>query len=88
MIKYEKSVIVYYGASGHRKGLVDAMSGFGVKGPLRKAVLTQDFFTILQRKSMHICVRSSKMMKMMIQNITVLFTKKNSQRYAHPNNHL
>ena len=29
-------VIAYYGASGHGKGLVDAMSGFGVKEPLEK----------------------------------------------------
>ena len=35
-------VIAYFGASGHGKGLVDAMSGFGVKGPLRRAVVTQD----------------------------------------------
>ena len=28
--------------SGHGKGLVDAMSGFSVKGPLRKAVVTED----------------------------------------------
>ena len=40
----EKGVpgIAYFDASGHGKGLVDAMSGFGVKGPLRRAVITQD----------------------------------------------
>ena len=36
-------MIIYYGAAGHGKGLVGAMSGFGVKGPIRKAVLTEDF---------------------------------------------
>ena len=36
-------VIVYYGPAGHGKGLVDAMSSFGVKAPLLKAVLTEDF---------------------------------------------
>ena len=41
-VRKGKRVIVYYGASGHGKGLVDAMSGFGVKGPLRKAVITSD----------------------------------------------
>ena len=41
--KYDRNVIVYYGASGHGKGLVDAMSAFGVKRPLLKAVLTQNF---------------------------------------------
>ena len=35
-------VIAYFGALGHCKGLVDAMSGFGVKGTLRRAVITQD----------------------------------------------
>ena len=37
-------VVWYYGVSGHSKGLVDVMSGFGVKGPLRKAVVTEDLF--------------------------------------------
>ena len=37
-------VIWYYGVTGHRKGLVNAISGFGVKGPLRKAVVTEDLF--------------------------------------------
>ena len=39
----QKKVIIYYDVSGHGKGLVDAMSGFGVKGPLRKAVWCEDF---------------------------------------------
>ena len=42
-IKLQKVIIIYYGVSGHGKGLVDAMSGFGVKGPLRKAVITENF---------------------------------------------
>ena len=29
-----KPVILYYGVNGHGRGLVDAMSGFGVKSPL------------------------------------------------------
>ena len=41
--KSEKIVLVYYGVSGHGKGLVDAMSAFGVKGPLQRAVVTSDF---------------------------------------------
>ena len=28
---------------GHKKGLVDAISGFGPKTPLMKAVVTEDF---------------------------------------------
>ena len=37
-----KTVIVYYGVSGHGKGLVDAMSGFEVKGPLQRKVITSN----------------------------------------------
>ena len=37
------SVIVYYGVSGHGMGFVDATSGFGVKGPLRRSVITSNF---------------------------------------------
>ena len=40
----DRKVIIYFGASGHGKGLVDAMSAFGVKGPLSKAVLTVERF--------------------------------------------
>ena len=40
----KKSVILYYGVSGHGQGLVDAMAGFGVKSPLRRAIVTDDFF--------------------------------------------
>ena len=35
-------VIYYYGVSSDGERLVDAMSGFGAKGPLRKVVATQD----------------------------------------------
>ena len=38
----DKTVIAYYGVCGHGKGLVDAMSAFGVKTPLRRAVVTED----------------------------------------------
>ena len=41
--KLGKTIIVYYGVAGHGKGLVDAMSAFGVKSPLRRAVVTEDF---------------------------------------------
>ena len=41
--QYRTKAIVYYGVSGHGKGLVDAMSSFGAKAPLRKAVITEDF---------------------------------------------
>ena len=38
-----KTIIIYYGVNGHGKGLVDAMSGFGVKTPLRRGIITKDF---------------------------------------------
>ena len=37
------SANVYDGVSGHGKGLVDAMSGFGVKSPWRRVVITSNF---------------------------------------------
>ena len=37
------SATVYYDMSGHGKGLVDAISGFGVKGSLRRAVINSNF---------------------------------------------
>ena len=42
--KYNKTIILYYGVSGHSKGLVDSMSSFGVKGPLPKSIITENFF--------------------------------------------
>ena len=36
--------MAYYGVPGHGRGLVDAMSGFGLKDPLRRAIITDDFF--------------------------------------------
>ena len=41
--KWNRSVVKYYGPSGHGKGLVDAMSAFGVKSTLLKAVVTKKF---------------------------------------------
>ena len=41
--KLSRNVIAYYGVSGHRKGLVDAMSAFGVKNLIQRAVWVEDF---------------------------------------------
>ena len=38
----DKTIIVYYGPSGHGKGLVDVMSAFGAKTLLRRAVVAED----------------------------------------------
>ena len=40
-VSKERTVMMYFVRAGHVKGLVDAMSGFGVKGPLWKAVVTE-----------------------------------------------
>ena len=40
----DRTIIVYYGVAGHRKGLVDAASGFGAKDPIRKAIIVEDWF--------------------------------------------
>ena len=45
-VKYQfnyRKIIIYYGVRCHKKGLVDAMSGFGVKGPLSNAIIIQDY---------------------------------------------
>ena len=42
-IKQNKTFIHYYGVKGHVKGLIDAMSGFGFKTPLRKGIVTRCF---------------------------------------------
>ena len=39
-----KTYINYYGSAGHGRGLVDSMSSFGVKGPLRKEIINFDFY--------------------------------------------
>ena len=39
-----KTIILYYGVNGHGRGLVDAMSGFGVKAPLRRKIVTDDYY--------------------------------------------
>ena len=43
-LKLDKTIIVYYGVNGHGKGTLDAMSGFGVKSVVRRAIVTHDFF--------------------------------------------
>ena len=45
--KYNKTIILYYGVSGHGKGLVDSMSCFGIKGPLQKSIIAENFFSMM-----------------------------------------
>ena len=42
--KLGKPILIYYGVNGHGRGMVDGMSSFGVKAPLRRAIVTTDFF--------------------------------------------
>ena len=42
--KYNKIITLYYGVSGHDKGLADSMSSFGVKGPLLKSIIIEKIF--------------------------------------------
>ena len=41
-LKYQIAIFWFYGEPGHGRGLVDAMSSFGCKEPLRSAIITQD----------------------------------------------
>ena len=43
-IKYGIQISWFYGEAGHGRGLVDAMSHFGVKKPLKDAIVTCDKF--------------------------------------------
>ena len=40
--KYNIKVYWFYGVTGHRRGLVDPMSSFGVKQPLKHEIITND----------------------------------------------
>ena len=40
--KYNVRIIRIYGAAGHGKGLIDAMSSFGVKAILRRDIVSHD----------------------------------------------
>ena len=58
----ERRYLVYYGVAGHGKGLVDAMSSFGVKTLLREAVITNDFiyssaFDIHEYQRLNYCLK-------------------------------
>ena len=40
--KYKVTFVWFYGIPGHGRGLVDAMSSFGVKQPINHAIVTKD----------------------------------------------
>ena len=39
-----RTILCYYGSAGHGRGLVDGMSSWGVKNPLRKEIINKDFY--------------------------------------------
>ena len=41
-LKHNIKIVWFYGEPGHGRGLVDAMSSFGCKGPLRKLIINED----------------------------------------------
>ena len=43
-MKHKKMFVYYYCVKGHGKGLVYAVSGFRLKTPSRKAIVTEDAF--------------------------------------------
>ena len=65
-----KSCLIYYGVSGHGKGLVDAMSRFGVKGAIGRVVnyKTSSLITLLKTFSTF-----QSYLKMMTKNNTSFF---------------
>ena len=57
-IRKQKKVIIYYGVSGHGKGTVDGMSGFGVKQPLRRAVTTNENVSYNSAEDIYLYLRT------------------------------
>ena len=41
---YDIDILWFYGVPGHGRRLVDAMSSFGCKGPLQRAILDEIYF--------------------------------------------
>ena len=61
-----KTVITYYGVEGHGKGLVDAMSSFGVKNPCAKQ--PKIFLSIVLHKS-----KNTSLQTIMIQHVCMFY---------------
>ena len=59
--KYSIDIFWFYGTPGHGRGLVDAMSSFGCKAPIKKAIITEDAFLIMQKKCMFFYVTILRM---------------------------
>ena len=52
-MSHQIDIIWFYGEPGHGRGLVDAMSSFGVKSPLDKMIIDEDkwFDTVYEMKA-------------------------------------
>ena len=65
-----KVVIAYYGVSGHGKGIVDAMSSFGVKEPLRKEIVQKDFWYTSSKDIFDFLTKEKANEKMYVLSLT------------------
>ena len=54
--KYSIDIFWFYGTPGHGRGLIDAMSSFGCKAPIKKAIITEDaFFNNAEEMHVFLC---------------------------------
>ena len=90
--KHNIDIYWFYGAAGHGRGLVDAMSSFGCKGPLRKYIITDNKFfndanEIFNYLDKHFEFDESKMYYLIDEEENAKIRKKESNpqlRLSHP----
>ena len=63
-------MVWFYGEPGHGNSIIDVMSSFGCKGPLRQAILSEDQWF-------------DKGAEQMVQFLTNYFKKKNNTSKVH-----
>ena len=75
--KYNVRIIRLYGAAGHTKGLIDAMSSFGVKSILRKDIVDMHvWFADSAEISEHLDLRKDPRMSYKVVNQTEVDNKR------------
>ena len=80
--KYNVSIIRLYGAAGHGKGLIDAMSNFGAKSFLRKDIVGPDvWFAVIVEICEYFDMRKDPRMSYSVVNQTEV-DKKRMQKTA------
>ena len=79
--KYSVTVTRVYGAAGHGKGLIDAMSSFGVNNTLRQSMITNDWwFEISLDICSHITARCNQVMSYYTALVSNDINKKRENR--------